>query len=70
MSIRDNNYNWRKEAREFAEVARRVLKPIFNEYKNQFTFEEMYYLICTEFHEIILDEALELKHPDSIYGKA
>ena len=68
MSIRDNNYNWRKEAREFAEAARRALKPIFNEYKNQFTFEEMYYLVCTEFHEIILDEVLGLKHPDSQYG--
>jgi len=69
MGIRDKNYNWEQEALDFSQVVGQVLKPIFNEYKDKFTFEEMYYLVCTEFHEIILDECLGLKHPDSTYAR-
>ena len=61
MGIRDENNNWNKEAKDFSQVVDNALKPILNNYKNRFTFEEMYYLVCTEFHEIILDEILKHK---------
>lgn len=58
MSIRDENYEWRKEAKDLSRVISDTLKPVFDEYKDKFTFEELYYLVCTEFHEIILLEIL------------
>lgn len=68
MSIRNQNYIWTEDAKEFAEEVRKSLKPIFDKYKNQFTFEEMYYLICTEFNDLIIDEVLCLRRPNSEYG--
>ena len=61
MSIRNEKGRLIKEAIDFSEEARRALEPIFDKYKHQFTYEDMYYLICTEFHEIILDELLHLR---------
>lgn len=63
MGIRNENGKRTKEAIDFSEAVRKVLEPIFDKYKNEFTFEEMYYLICTEFNEIILDEILHLRCP-------
>ena len=61
MSIRNDKGEWTAEAKEFSHVIKEVLMPIFNEYKTQFSFEDMYYLVCTEFHDIILDEVLGCK---------
>lgn len=69
MSIRNQNYIWTENAKELAEEVRESLMPIFDKYKNQFTFEEMYYLVCTEFNDLIIDEVLCLRHPNSEYGK-
>lgn len=58
MSIRDENNEWSKEAKDLSLIIGDTLKPIFNEYKDKFTFEELYYLVCTKFHEIILLDIL------------
>ena len=69
MSIRDEKYNWTQEARDFSYIIKEVLTPLFDEYKQVFTFEEIYYLICRTADDIIIDEALGLKHPPIISGK-
>lgn len=61
MSIRDEKYNWKQEAIDLSDIIKEVLQPIFDEYKNVFTFEELYYLVCRTFDDIIIDESIGLK---------
>lgn len=59
MSIRDENYNWREESEECTREIRKVLEPIFKKYGDEFSFEDLYYLICTEVNSIIMREVLK-----------
>lgn len=63
MSIRDENYNWREESEECTREIRKVLEPIFKKYDDEFSFEDLYYLICTEVNSIIMREILKRRIP-------
>lgn len=56
MSIRNENYEWKKESSECSKEIRERLIPIFNKYIDEFSFEDLYYLICTEASSIITKE--------------
>ena len=56
MSIRDENYEWKKESSECSKEIREKLIPIFDKYIDEFSFEDLYYLICTEVSSIITRE--------------
>ena len=60
MSIRNDRNRLTVEAIKFAIDIRKNLKPIFDKYKEQFSYEDMYYLVCTQFNDLILDEILYL----------
>ena len=60
MSIRNDRNRLTVEAIKFAIDIRKNLKPIFDKYKEQFSYEDMYYLVCTQFNDLILDEILDL----------
>lgn len=64
MGIRDKNYNWTQEAIDLSCTIKEALTPIFDEYKQNFTFEELYYLVCHTFDDIIIDESLGSKFPN------
>ena len=59
MSIRNDRNRLTVEAIKFAIDIRKTLKPVFDKYKEQFSHEDMYYLVCTQFHNLILDEISE-----------
>lgn len=63
MSIRDENYNWKKETEECTRDIRNVLEHIFKNYEDKFSYEDLYYLICTEANSIIMREVLKKRIP-------
>ena len=58
MSIRDKNYNWKKESENCAKDIREKLILIFDKYIDEFSFEDLYYLICTEASSVITQECV------------
>lgn len=58
MSVRDENGNWKEEARTCTQEVKNALQPIFDKYKNKLSFEDLHYIVCTEFDEIILFECI------------
>lgn len=61
MSVRDENYSWKEESYECTEKINEALEPIFDKYKDIFSFEDLYYLICTEVNNIIIHKVLHKK---------
>lgn len=69
MSIRNDRNRLTVEAIKFAIDIRKILKPVFDKYKEQFSYEDMYYLVCTQFHDLILDEMLDLNTDTKLRGE-
>lgn len=63
MPIRQKGKRGRftNEASEFCKEADAALRPLFEKYQEQFSSEEMHYLVSTAFQNIILDHFLGLK---------
>lgn len=58
MSIRDEDYNWKYESDECTREIRKIIEPIFEKYKDKFSFEDLYYLICTETNSVIIRKVM------------
>lgn len=61
MSVRDENYNWKEESTECVNEIRKVIEPIVKKYNDKFSYEDLYYLVCTEVSTIITREILKKK---------
>lgn len=61
MSIRNENYDWKDESLKCTKEIREALLPIFKNYGDKFSSEDLYYLICTEANSIITREVLKKK---------
>ena len=59
MTIRDNNYNWTNEAELCSKEIQKALKPVLEKYKDKFSLEELFYMVSTEFNEMIMIEILD-----------
>ena len=69
MSIRNDRNRLTVEAIKFIIDIRKILKPVFDKYKEQFSYEDMYYLVCTQFNDLILDEMLDLNTDIKLRGE-
>ena len=63
MSIRDENHCWKNEAQECIREVNKLLSPIFEKYSDKFSYEDLYYLICTEVNSIIMREVFKHRIP-------
>lgn len=61
MKIRDEKYNWTDDATGCSKEIKEALLPILEKYKNEFSYEDLFYLVCTEFNTMIMLDVLELK---------
>lgn len=59
MSVRDENYNWKDESEECSREIRKMTEHILKKYGDKFTLEDLYYLVCTETHHVILHEVFK-----------
>ena len=60
--IRDKNHNWKPEAVDYSNEFINLIKPLFNKgLERGFTEEDIYFLMSTSVHELILDRALDMK---------
>lgn len=59
--IRKEQGGWTKEAEDFYEDIRSILLPVFDRYKDEFSFEEIFYMTSITIDTIILDEVLGLR---------
>lgn len=57
--IRNENGNWTPEALACSKDAKDILKPLYNEYKNWLSDEEIYYIVSNEMMEIIIFERFD-----------
>ena len=61
MRVRNEKYNWTDDALNCSKQIKKALQPILEKYRNEFSYEDLFYLVCTEFNKMIMLEILDRK---------